>query len=855
MLYRFFKIALQTLPFLLFFLSLDATAQKLEGTVRDENGQAMPFATILIKGTPTGTTTNKNGHFSIDLSPGTYTVDCRFVGYTSQEKKVTIKNETVKIHFEMVPQELQLNEVVIKMGGEDPAYEIIRNAIKKRPEYEKEVKAFEAEIYIKGLIQMQQMPDKILGRPIPKQDRKDMGLDSTGKGIIYLSESITKVYSQLPDKFKLEIISSRVSGSKGFGFDFPAFINLYQNNVTVVASQLNLRGFVSPIADGALNFYNYKLLGVFFEDGNQVNVIKVMPKRSYEPLFSGVINITENDWRIFSCDLLLTKTAQLQIFDSLSIKQTHSPVEGDIWRIRNQSLHFKFNTLGIKATGDFVNVYSKYKINPTFPKGLFDRVIIKYDTAATSNGKAYWDSIRPVPLEPQEIKDYKEKDSLLKVRTDSVHITWDTLRQRQGPLKLSQVLWSGVNRYHYDSNFYRIQFDPLIKTLQYNTVEGVAINPSFVFSKTVRKTQVNFIADVRYGFNNQHLNPWIGFTFNNRPGRDPDEEWQRQSFFIAGGKRVSQFFHYSDVSALYNSFNTLIFGHNRLKIYENYFAKAGFSKRWESSATLLIEGLYEDRIPIENTTDFIFDKNLKHRLTPNYPTEIMNQQFTRHKAVLLHASFSFQPGQRYIQFPKYKMAIGSKFPTFKLDYTKGFKDIFGSDVDYDKWEFNVKGQLNLKLAGSIKYNLFAGGFLNSNKVYAQDYKHFYGNTSIFAGEYLISFQNATTYQFSNQSKFYTAVFFEHHANGLLTNKIPLLRKLNWNLVEGINLLYINPNTRYAEVFIGLENIFKIMRVDLVAAIRNGYYPGWNIRFGFAGLLGDSINSSRFVKRKKIIDEW
>lgn len=842
--------------FMLIFLIISghAYAQKLEGTVLDENGQPMPFATILIKGTPIGTTTNKNGFFSIDLSPGKYTVDCRFVGYTSQEKKVSIQNATVKIHFDMVPQELQLNEVVIKRGGEDPAYEIIRNAIKMRPEYDKEVTAFEAEIYIKGLVQLLKMPEKILGRKIPKNDRRDMGLDSAGQGIIYLSESITKVYSQLPDKFKLEVISSRVSGSKGFGFDFPAFISFYKNNVTVIASQLNPRGFVSPIADGALSYYSYKLLGTFFEDGKLVNVIRVTPKRPYEPVFSGIINITENDWRIFSCDLLLNKSAQLQIFDSLAIKQTHSPVANGIWRIRNQSLHFNFNSLGIQATGDFVNVYSKYDLDPEFPKDLFDRVIIKYDTAI-SKDVHYWDSIRPVPLEPQEIKDYKEKDSILKVRTDSIQVTWDSMNKKQGPVRLTQILWSGVNRYHYDSNYYRIQFDPLLKTLQYNTVEGLAINPSFVFTKMVGKTQVNFIADARYGFNNRHLNPWIGFTFNNRPGRDPDEDWKRQQFFVAGGKRVSQFFHYSDLGELANSFNTLLFGRNRIKTYENYFAKAGFSKRWESSATLLIEGLFEDRIPIENTTDFMLDNQWKYRLTPNYPEEIMSQQFTRHNAVLLHVSFSYQPGQRYIQFPRYKMSIGSKYPVFKLDYTKGIKGILNSDVDYDKWEANIKGDLNLKLAGSIKYNFFFGGFLNSNKTYAQDYKHFFGNTSILAGEYLKSFQNATTYQFSNESKFYSAIFFEHHSNGFITNKIPLLKKLNWNLVEGVNLLYIDPNTRYAEIFVGLENIFKIVRVDFVAAIRNGYYPGWNVRFGFGGLLGDGLNPLRFTRKKKIIDEF
>ena len=79
--------------------------------------------------------------------------------------------------------------------------------------------------------------------------------------------------------------------------------------------------------------------------------------------------------------------------------------------------------------------------------------------------------------------------------------------------------------------------------------------------------------------------------------------------------------------------------------------------------------------------------------------------------MLLHAAFSVKPGQRYIEFPNSKVAIGSKYPTFTLDYTKGIKNIFGSDVDYDKWSLDIADDANLKLAGLIKYKLQVGGFL------------------------------------------------------------------------------------------------------------------------------------------------
>jgi hypothetical protein len=367
--------------------------------------------------------------------------------------------------------------------------------------------------------------------------------------------------------------------------------------------------------------------------------------------------------------------------------------------------------------------------------------------------------------------------------------------------------------------------------------------------------KLTFIADARYGFDNRHFNPWAGFVLDNKDDFDPDKKYNHQSFFIAGGKRVSQFFKENDLTGLANSIGTLLYGQNDMKIYENYFVKAGFSKRWESGVAFKIEGEYEDRLPINNTTDFILNKKWLYRFTPNYPVEILSSQFQRHQAVLVHASLSIKPGQRYIQFPKYKMAFGSKYPTFTLDYTKGIKNIFGSDVDYDKWSLNVVDKINLKLAGGLKYSFTVGGFLNHKSVFAQDYKDYFTSYSHLAGEYVKSFQNVIFYQFSNISSFYSELHLEHHANGLLTNKVPLLKKLKWNLVEGANMIYINPDTKYAETFVGLENIFKIFRIDFVAGFQNGFAPVYTYRIGFGGLIGDVMNIQRYKRTDKVIGVW
>jgi hypothetical protein len=125
-------------------------------------------------------------------------------------------------------------------------------------------------------------------------------------------------------------------------------------------------------------------------------------------------------------------------------------------------------------------------------------------------------------------------------------------------------------------------------------------------------------------------------------------------------------------------------------------------------------------------------------------------------------------------------------------------------------------------------------------VYIQDYQHFNGNQSLLAREYVNSFQLAPFYANSTTSSFYSLAHIEHHFNGLLTNKIPLFKRLNWNLVGGTNAFYVNKDNNYVELFAGLENIFKIFRLDVVTGSVNGAKPKLDVVIGLGGVIGGSI---------------
>lgn len=818
------------LTFYMAFICLNLHAQNITGTIKNENGEELPYSSVTVKGSGSGTSANGAGRFQLTLPAGNYTLVCQHLGYELSEKKIEVKGN-IEVNFILKELNLSMPDVVVKSGGEDPAYKVIRAAIKKRSGYNNEGNSFVADRYGKDIIKLRDLPDKLFGKKIPKKEMSEDGFDSTGKGIIYLSESVSRISLSEPDKFKNEILKSRVSGSNSFGFSFPIFINFYSNNVSVFSSLFGKRGFISPISDNALNFYKYKLTGVFFEDGKMINAISVIPRRNYEPLFSGTINITEDDWRIHSCDLILTKTSQLEILDTLKINQIYGPADDSVWKIKTQYIYLTLKPLKIDLVGNFLSVYSDYKINPEFPKNFFDNTVVKYNADVVSTNDSFWDSIRPVPLEPEEIKDYHVKDSIKEKYSSPEYIKAmrDSAKKYENKGLITKLLLSDYRRTRYDTSGYKITgLKGLLPNLNYNTVEGANLTLVPYYRRKRNERTFYAEADFRYGFSNGHLNPSISFEWDKNVAK-PGKKYTSSKFIIAGGKDVRQFSSENPIVPLYNSIGTLFYGENYMKIYEAEFVSIRYKKSFEKGFSFDISSSYEKRIPVNNTTDFTFYK--KDFFTPNYPFRLIPSQFPEHKAVLLNAVLSFQGGQKYIEFPKQKARLGSDKAVYSLYYSKGIKNAFGSDVDFDKWEFDIRKNISFKLLGTSNLRIGTGGFLNDKKVFVQDLKHFNGNETRILANPLNGFQLANYYSNSTDADIYGFGFLEHHFNGFLTNKIPFFKKLNWHLVGGANVLYVDKNNNYSELFIGLENILKIFRVDFIAGYSNGNEVKSAFKFG------------------------
>ncbi|MFL9484415.1 DUF5686 and carboxypeptidase regulatory-like domain-containing protein [Chitinophagaceae bacterium LWZ2-11] len=785
----------------------------ISGTVKDAKGKPLPFSSILVKGSGKGTTANAQGQYSLQVNQGNYVLVCQRVGYKTVEQKVPVTKETVTTDFILEDQQYNLNDVVVKSGGEDPAYAIIRKAIKKRRDYVDEIKHFQCEVYLKGQLQLRDYPKKFLGEKVDFEDG-----DTSKKKMLFLSESVAKYSVNGSDK-KIEVISTKVSGSSsGFGFSNPQILSFYDNNIKI-GEGLNPRGFVSPIADNALNFYKYKFKGTFFENGREVSRIQVIPKRKYEPLFTGYINIIENEWRIQSVQLELLKEQQMQFLDTLKIEQIYVPLN-NTWVIKQQVMYPAGKIFTFDFFGNFVQVYDQFNLEPEFKKKFFDNTIIKFYDSSNKKTMAYWDSVRPIPLLPEEARDYKKKDSLEQVRKDPHYL--DSLDRIRNKVTAGKLLLSGLY-FGREKSKSSITVPPLISALEsYNTVEGYVLNFSASYNKGFgenSRKSLSITPTVRYGFGNTHFNSYLStrYTFGKK---------YYNSFSLSGGKRVYQFNNANPIDPLNNTLSTWLWQHNHIKIYEAWFVNGGYSKELGNGFSLNLSGQYQNRRPLENTVDSAKGK----AYSPNYPTEVVSSNIPKHSALSFTAGFTWRPGAKYAEFPGRKINLGSKYPTFRLAVTQGVDGLLRSSVDYTKWKFSVTDNLDMKLGGRFDYRLEAGGFMNAKHVYLPDYNHFLGDQTVIASQYLNSFQLLPYYQFSNTAQIYGAGHIEYHLNGLGSNKIPGFKKLNWFFVVGANALYINSNSHYYEGFVSIENILKVARVDFVAGFQQNKTTVTGIRF-------------------------
>lgn len=801
---------------LLFSKLVSSQTYTLSGIVSGEK-DVLPFATIHVKGNSLGTNTNVDGLYHLKLPAGTYELEYQYVGYSKKTETVVL-NANKELNVSLKPDGISLTEVVIR-AGEDPSYPIIRNAIKKRRFYRDQVASYSCTAYMKGLQRVNSIPKNIGG--LIKLVGAELSDTANIKGVVYLAENVSNYYYLKPEEKEI-MVSSKVSGnSQSFSFNKLSDLNISFYDNLIEMGNLSNRPFISPINDNAFLFYRYFLLGSVNEDGHLIHKIKVVPKQKSDPCFKGIIYVQDSSWRITGIDLTILKETKVKFVDTLHVRELYAPLQSDsIWMPLSVNLSFDFKVFGFVGSGYFNAHISNYNLQPGLSKEFFKNEVLKVEPDANKQDSSYWNTIRAVPLTAEEINDYREKDSLEKIRnTDRFKDSSDAVRNRP---ELRDV-FLGYTYQRSKKNLVITLPGLITDGVQYNTVEGLNLSYKFKLNKTFEDfRRYDVSGKVRYGFSNQLWGGEMGFNYVYKPKTF-------SSYGIKVKSIAEQYNQLDPISPVVNSLYSLLLNENYMKMFKETGIEANYFT--ELSNGFYFSGLvkYMQRDPLRNTSDILFIDNKQKLFTSNDPRHEFthDSMFSTNRAFTAEFSFILRFRQKFNTLPNQKIISGSKYPRVMISYKRAFP-VLNTTANYDLLSASVSDNIHLGLFGKFSYRLRGGGFLDTRQLYFMDFKYFLGNQTIFnTNDYLSSFRLLPYYTYS-ADRWFAEAHAEHHFQGLVLGRIPLIKNTSIQEFVGLHFLSSNKLDYYYELNFGLEKIFRVIRFDYVL----GYSPDRHLNQGF-----------------------
>ncbi len=819
--------------FLLLHFATFGQAQ-IVGKITDSNAKAIPYVNIYLENTYTGTTSNDDGNYKLSIqNRGNHTIVYQFLGYKTVTKKITIEDFPYILNITLEPETTTLQEVMLN-NNEDPAERIIKATIAKQKENLGRIRKYTADFYSRGVWKIKNAPEKILGQSIRGIEGS---LDSTRSGIIYLSETISKISFQQPANFNERIIASKVSGNdNGFSFNNAqdATFSFYENTI-----ELNT-AIVSPIASNAFNYYTYKLDGVFYQGNKLINKIKVIPKRPNDRVFKGVIYIVEDWWQLYGIELTTTGAAlQTPFIKELVFKQNFKyDTTQKFWVKLSQTLDFGFGFMGLNGDGRYTCGYSNYDFKPNFKKRSFSNQVLSFEPKANKKDSVFWNSLRPVPLTDEELNDYIKKDSLQELKRSKPY--QDSLDLISNKFNITDPLFGYT--YRNTSNKWRFNYKGPGRGISFNTIQGYTSKIGLNFYKWYTENRTKWLSislNATYGEaeNKPRFTGNITKKFNSK---------NNLRITLSGGSKLTQFNDSEPISPLINSISTLFFESNYLKGYNLDFVQIKYRQEVFNGLETFAKIGYEKRSALFNNTNHYYINNKQAQYSSNNP---LNPEDFTTKSVEEHQVFKSQItarvvfGQKYVSIPDRKINIGNnRYP--RVDVT--LENRFGASkrgYNYTQLRTEIYQNFSVANKGELYYRLKAGTFFGADDISFIDYQHFNGNqTQVGTRANYTNVFNTLPYYDLSTNKSYLEGHLEHDFKGWILGKIPGVNTLNFNLVVGAHLLATQERKPYSEFSIGIDNLgfgkYRLLRVDYVHSNFNGAQRGTFV-FGlkFLGLLG------------------
>lgn len=809
------------MPFMVFSQTEKPVAFK--GIIIDaQTNEPIPSASVVLLGKGGQVTrTNLAGKFTLLASANTaikkqIKVSC--VGYKTE--LLLLISEQNEQEIKLNPESHNLGELTVKKqkyrNKNNPAVELIENVIANKGKNRKEsLDYYENESYEKIQFAFNEISQKFKQKRIFKHfqfmfEQAD-STDNAGEILpIYMKEVLSSHYYRKSPKDDKQIIKSQkmvnFQGLDNKGLDdnikyMYQDINIYDNNILMLTNQ-----FLSPIAPSAPTFYRYYITDTIQSGSEKFIKLFFGSRNKQDMLFQGFLYITmDGTYAIQGVELSVNKNINLNLVRDVKISQQFEKIENQGWLLKSDqtAINFAISKKGQSLLGKRTVSYKNYKFTPPSNDSIFKGLnVVTLDSANLRDDK-YWETNRHQELSKSEEGTYAIVDSLQKV--PAFRRTMD----------IAQIVFFGYKVMG------KYEIGPVNTFYSYNPIEGIRARFGGRTTPEFSK-KLNFETYVGYGFGDHNLKYFLSSTWSLAP----------TSIYE---------FPVKSIKASYQK-DTKFPGQDLQFITEDNVLlsiKRGVNDKLFYNRTFKLEHLNEFENHFSYTLGYQFTKTV-----PGGNLYFNNTDYSAHTndVGLINVSeaslkLRYAPNEKFYQSKSFRIPVYTKYPIFELQITNGSK-FLKNDYNYTNVRFSFSKRFYFSVLG------FSDVVWESGKIFG---KVPYPLLNIHRANQTYSYQ-ILSYNLMNFLEFvsdqYTSLNIDHCFNGFFLNKIPIVRDLqlreyatfkilegsvsntndpskNTDLfkfpvyADGKTATYGLGKTPYIEGSIGIGNIFKIFRIDLV----------------------------------------
>jgi len=774
---------------------------KIYGKVTDGiTGEEMPYVKVKYQLSKIGASTDSLGNFRIETYYATDSVQFVFLGYTTQTFHVR-RDEEQEINVVMMPVTKETEEVFIRPPDEFPSTTLHKKVVAHKHINNKEkLMSYDYELYNKMQLDLNNIGDKFGQNGVMQRLDVVMSyLDSTDDGTNYLpvllSESISDFYFRNKPKKRKEVISaSKTSGIENIQVnqllgDMYLDMNIYDNYINLFQ-----RAFISPVANFARNYYRFYLDDSTFIDNKWCYRLTFKPKRTGDMTFEGEMWIHDTTYAVKRIKASISPWANVNYIQDMYFEQEFEQVEREVWmQVREKMIVDLKLTKSTELYGFYARKLASrrnFVINKPHPDDFYKADnTVEYMDSAMKRSELYWSEHRHEPLSIQERGIDEMVDSLNKT---------PFFRSLKNLTYMATTGYFPIGKVELGNAFSLFSFNP-VESFRL----GLALRTSNNFSR-----RLELGGRVAYGFGDERFKYGASVRYN----ITPKKRGMLTAFY---NYDIEQIGISPTAASVGSTFNTLFRTGPLDKL--TFVEKAGINLEKDIKKDLILYGGFEWKeytalglANYQRITNEGVLTNIPRIQTSEF---IMRVRWTKDEEFL---SGAFD-----------RTTLTSKYPIFSLQGIIGVKGIFGSDYNYQKLEFQMEHHRNVGVFGRLRYG-FTAGYIFGSAAYPFLKVH-EGNQSYWL--LTSTFNKLNFFEFISDK--YVGGLVEQHWQGLLFDRIPLVKKLKWRLVTTGRIVYGSIDSRhaaemllpdftksfgkvpYAEAAVGIENIFKLGRVDLV----------------------------------------